>query len=68
MQGYGIPTQRMGEIILDAPLNLTAGSGVFTYAPMEGWSGAMENELEITQTEPLPMTITGLSYVIDLAK
>ena len=68
VQGYGIPTQRMGEIILDAPLNLTAGSGVFTYAPMEGWSGAMENELEITQTEPLPMTITGLSYVIDLAK
>ena len=34
--------------------------------PMEGWSGVNVSDLIISQNQPLPMTITGLSYIIDI--
>jgi hypothetical protein len=65
IQGYGIPTQYIGEVVLGEPAVVNGGNGVFTYAPMEGWDGAIQTDLEIIQEQPLPMTITGLSYVFD---
>ena len=74
IQGYGIPTQYLGNVELGAPINVTAGNQVFTYTPMEGWGAAFNNDgltandLQIIQEQPLPMTITGLSYIIDISK
>ena len=74
IQGYGIPTQYLGNVVLGAPANITAGNQVFTYSPMEGWcaafnnDGLVANDLQIIQEQPLPMTITGLSYIIDISK
>ena len=65
IQGYGIPTQTINQVQLGALPDINYGIGVFCYAPMEGWSGLISPDLEITQEKPLPMTITGLSYVID---
>ena len=65
IQGYGIPTQNIGAVVLGEAANVKDGNGVFTYAPMEGWDGAIQTDLEIIQDQPLPMTITGLSYVFD---
>lgn len=74
IQGYGIPTQYIGNIELGAPVNTSLGNQVFTYAPMEGWGaafnndGLVANDLQIIQEQPLPMTIIGLSYIIDISK
>jgi len=74
IQGYGIPTQYLGNVELGASVNVTAGNQVFTYTPMEGWGAAFNNDglaigdLQIIQEQPLPMTITGLSYIIDISK
>lgn len=67
VQGYGIPTQTLGEVVVvgGAP-DIANGLQVFTYAPMEGWSGINVSDLVISQSQPLPMTIVGLSYIIDL--
>lgn len=38
-------------------------TGIFQYTPMGGWDATVE--FDITQPNPLPMTITGLSYRLE---
>lgn len=67
IQGFGMPIQVMQDVQLDTfPY---PKDGVYLFTPMEGWtnfdaSGA--NDINITQTYPLPMTILGLSYVLEV--
>jgi len=66
VQGYGIPTQTLNQVEIGANAGVNNGLGVFNYAPMEGWGGVTGSDLIISQNQPLPMTITGLSYIIDI--
>jgi hypothetical protein len=64
IQGYGIPVITMQQVVLGAlPLPQT---GVFEYTLMEGWDGATPTDIQIVQSAPLPMTIIGLSYVLEI--
>jgi hypothetical protein len=63
IEGNPIPTAKMGDIVLDQPLNLS--SGIYQYSPFKGWN-IEDFNLTIQQNIPLPMTIIGISYVIDI--
>lgn len=67
IQGFGLPIQVMQQVQLDTlPV---PQDGVYLFTPMEGWTSfavGSENDINITQTYPLPMTILGLSYVLEV--
>jgi hypothetical protein len=64
IQGYGIPVIQMQEVVLNAPD--VPQTGVFGYTLMEGWDGPEPDDIQIVQSQPLPMTILGLSYVLEV--
>ena len=59
-----IVTTPMADTKLDQAI--VAKSGVFQYNPMKDWDGASMG-ITIKQTQPLPMTIIGISYILELA-
>lgn len=62
IQGMQIPVTNIGNVIYDAAP--TPQNGVFQYNIMEGWDG-FSFDIEIQQSQPLPMTILGLSYTME---
>ena len=67
IQGYNVPIQTMQQVTLDEPA--TPQTGVFLATPMEGWSDydiSQSADINIVQANPLPMTILGLSYVLEV--
>ena len=62
IQGGDIPIIDMQDVILDAVPE--PKTGVYLYTPMEGWDG-FSYDLEITQANPLPITITAFSYKME---
>jgi len=64
LQGFGVPVLQMQQIILNGPA--TPQTGSFQYTLMEGWEGPDPSDIEIVQDQPLPMTILGLSYILDV--
>lgn len=67
LQGFNIPVITMQQQVLGAfP---APQDGVFLATPMEGWDNfdvSSNNDINILQTNPLPMTILGLSYVLEV--
>ncbi len=64
IQSFGIPVVTMQQVVLGVlPLPET---GVYEYTLMEGWDGAEPTEIQIVQEAPLPMTIIGLSYILEV--
>ncbi len=62
LQGFEIPAQDLQEVILNAvPVPAT---GVYNYTLMEGWDG-FAFDINFVQSLPLPMTILGVSYVME---
>jgi hypothetical protein len=64
IQGFGIPVIQMQQVVLDGP-DLPQ-TGVFDYTLMEGWEGPVPTDIMIVQSQPLPMTILGLSYNLEV--
>ena len=64
VQGYGIPIQKMQNIVLGQPT--LPANGVFEYTLMAGWGGASTDDIQIIQEAPLPMTILALSYILEM--
>jgi len=64
IQGFNIPVQQMQQIVLGEPT--LPQTGVFDYTLMEGWDGATPVDIEIVQSNPLPMTILALSYILEV--
>jgi hypothetical protein len=62
INGKEIPTQSL-PIMLDQPT--TPSTGVYQYTTMGGWDPINFN-LEIAQANALPMTIRGLSYIVEI--
>jgi len=58
-----IVTTPMAKVKLDQ--KIIPKSGVFQYNPMSDWDGTTMG-ITIKQTQPLPMTIIGISYVLEL--
>ncbi len=67
ISGFGIPLQTMQQVQLDTfPL---PEDGVFLTTPMQGWDSfdiSESTDINITQTYPLPMTILGLTYKLEV--
>lgn len=63
IQGYGVPTIEMQDVILGATPE--PKSGTFSFTPMEGWS-ADDYEIAIVQDKPFPMTILGIAYIVEI--
>jgi hypothetical protein len=64
VQSYGIPVTMTQNTVLGAVPS--PQTGVYEYTLMEGWDGATPVDIKITQSAPLPMTIIGLSYILDV--
>ncbi len=64
IQGFGVPVIQMQDVVLDEPD--VPQTGVFEYTLMEGWEGSGPSDIMIIQDQPLPMTILGLSYIIEV--
>jgi hypothetical protein len=64
IQGNLISTQTLGtELLLDQPP--IPASGISLYTMMEGWDQSTY-DIEISQSYPLPMTIIGISYILEI--
>ncbi len=64
IQSFGVPVVQMQNVVLNAvPVPQT---GSYLYDLMEGWESDNPTDIEITQSQPLPMTILGLSYLIEV--
>ncbi len=64
IQSYGVPIQQMQQIVLNAPV--VPQTGTFEVTLMEGWDGVDPPDIEIVQSNPLPMTILALSYILEV--
>ncbi len=67
VQGYNIPVITTQQQILGTPT--APQDGLFSITPMEGWDDFDPNDntdINITQSNPLPMTILGISYVLEV--
>jgi hypothetical protein len=64
IQGYGIPVTQLQNVVIGGVP--TPQTGVFEYTLMEGWDGATPVDIQIIQSSPLPMTIIGLSYILEI--
>ena len=63
IQAYNIPVITMQEVVIGEPA--LPQDGVYSYTPMEGWDNQTANII-ITQSNPLPMTILGVSYILEI--
>ena len=63
IQGSDIPVITMQQFVVGKPI--TPQTGVWLYTPMEGWD-SQSFEFDVTQPYPLPMTITGFSYKLEV--
>ncbi len=65
IEGQEISTIQMNQIILGQPI--VPQTATFEYTPMEGWNNVnADGDISIVQTLPLPMTILGISYVVEI--
>lgn len=64
IQGFGVPTQRVNEFAFGEPV--VPATGTYEYTLMEGWDGVDGHSIEVTQPNPLPMTILALSYILEV--
>lgn len=62
VDGVDIPMDVMQDVILGVPPPLQ--SGTYVCSPMKAWD-LDDNVITITQPLPLPITILGLSYVVE---
>lgn len=63
IQGADIPTQQFQQVNFNQPA--TPESGIFEYTLQEGWDGN-EFSINIQQPNPFPMTIIGISYLVEV--
>lgn len=63
IQGYDIPSQMIQQVVLNMPA--IPETGVLPYTLMEGWD-QLDYTIKITQSLPLPMTILGLGYDVEV--
>ena len=62
LNGVDIPLEVMQDVIIGVPPPLR--SGVYLYSPMLAWD-IDDDVITITQPLPLPITILGLSYIVE---
>ena len=63
VQTFIVPTQTTQQIVLNAPA--VPATGVYPYTLMEGWD-AFEYTIQIVQDAPLPMTLLGIGYDVEI--
>jgi hypothetical protein len=63
IQGYDIPALAFDNVVLDAPPPLV--TGVYLFGIMEEWD-PFSYTITISQANPLPMTILGISYDMEV--
>ena len=60
----GVPLIPMQDFVVGEPM--LPMDGTFLFTPMEGFDAYDSFDIQITQALPLPMTILGLSYVVEI--
>jgi hypothetical protein len=63
IQGYDIPDLSLNNFLLNVPPPLV--SGVYLFGMMEDWD-PFSYVINVTQSNPLPMTILGIGYVLEV--